>query len=284
MRFLLTILAVLVFPSCALSQTYPFRQYGTAQGLSENFITAITQDHRGFLWIGTADNGLNRFDGTRFVIFGPMDSNIPARITALAVDSSRLFAGTSEGVRCLQLDAHALDKADSTLNRFLAAVPGPVRNLRYLDNCLYILAAGGSFKADFRRREITPAPFPRDSILEESSAMLPGVKISCATRDMRGGLWAGSPTGLYRLANGECTFFDNTNGLTETRITSVFTDREGSIWCGTKGGAFCLVPDRFASFSLVDLGPKRDAGVWSLAENPDGSIWWGTINKGAFLL
>ncbi|NOY06923.1 MAG: hypothetical protein GXO82_09910, partial [Chlorobi bacterium] len=284
LRRLLTVFAFLILPVCAQSQTYPFHRYGTAQGLSENSITAIVQDHRGFLWIGTADNGLNRFDGTRFVVFGPVDSGIPARITALAVDSSHLFAGSSDGVRCLRLDVHAMDRTDSAFNRFLAAVPGPVRKLRLLDDCLYILADGASFKADIQRREITPAPFPRDGVLEEASAMLPGVEISCATRDATGNLWAGVSSGLYRITNGTSTFFNERNGLAETRVTAIFADREGSIWCGTEGGVFCFVPDRFTSFSLVYLGPRRATGVWSLAENTDGSIWLGTIKKGALLL
>ena len=42
-----------------------FKKYNTTHGLSDNVITAISQDDEGYLWIGTS-NGLNRFDGTKF--------------------------------------------------------------------------------------------------------------------------------------------------------------------------------------------------------------------------
>lgn len=37
-------------------------------GLSNNYIRCLVQDHLGFIWIGT-ENGLNRFDGRRFLEF-----------------------------------------------------------------------------------------------------------------------------------------------------------------------------------------------------------------------
>ena len=44
------------------------KTYNTADGLSDNAVTAITQDSNGFLWIGTED-GLNYFDGHTFKIY-----------------------------------------------------------------------------------------------------------------------------------------------------------------------------------------------------------------------
>ncbi|MFT5838863.1 MAG: ligand-binding sensor domain-containing protein, partial [Flavobacteriales bacterium] len=45
-------------------------------GLSLNSVTAILQDRRGFLWIGS-ENGLNRYDGYEFKVYKhlPNDSN-----------------------------------------------------------------------------------------------------------------------------------------------------------------------------------------------------------------
>jgi ligand-binding sensor domain-containing protein len=43
--------------------------------LSQNAVSALLQDRRGFMWFGTKD-GLNRCDGYQFVVFrhDPFDS------------------------------------------------------------------------------------------------------------------------------------------------------------------------------------------------------------------
>jgi len=45
-----------------------FTHLTTNDGLSENHVFAILQDHRGFMWFAT-DDGLNRYDGNAFVVY-----------------------------------------------------------------------------------------------------------------------------------------------------------------------------------------------------------------------
>jgi signal transduction histidine kinase/ligand-binding sensor domain-containing protein len=55
----------------SLGQTqefYPFRKYSQNEGLSSYNITKILKDRNGFVWIATQD-GLNCFDGTKFLVF-----------------------------------------------------------------------------------------------------------------------------------------------------------------------------------------------------------------------
>ena len=62
-----------------------FVRYTVKDGLSENYITSLVQDERGYLWIGT-DIGLNRFDGHTFKNFYPGTKTLPllsATITRL---------------------------------------------------------------------------------------------------------------------------------------------------------------------------------------------------------
>ena len=44
-----------------------FRHLTIADGLSQNAVSAIVQDRRGFMWFGTKD-GLNRYDGYTFIV------------------------------------------------------------------------------------------------------------------------------------------------------------------------------------------------------------------------
>src|SRR4051812_10332384 len=50
------------------ADNYPVKYLGIEQGLSNNVVTTIYQDYKGFLWFGTND-GLNRYDGYGFRIF-----------------------------------------------------------------------------------------------------------------------------------------------------------------------------------------------------------------------
>ncbi len=64
------IFTVIFFLSTGVSysQTTSFRfeQFGTKDGLSDQSILSLYEDHQGFLWVGTG-YGLNRFDGKTFI-------------------------------------------------------------------------------------------------------------------------------------------------------------------------------------------------------------------------
>ena len=56
------------------SSQISFETITTADGLIHNTVKSIIQDRNGFVWIGTAD-GLNRFDGKRFVAYTHKNSD-----------------------------------------------------------------------------------------------------------------------------------------------------------------------------------------------------------------
>ena len=75
-----------------------FRHLTTAEGLSNESVSAVVQDRFGFIWIGTAD-GLNRFDGYEVVEYtrGPDSTTLSGNVvSALAEDASgALWAGST---------------------------------------------------------------------------------------------------------------------------------------------------------------------------------------------
>lgn len=66
--FLATVLMV-CYPWYAQGQEqFSFRQLSVKEGLSQNSVVSITQDHTGFLWLATQD-GLNKYDGRQFTTY-----------------------------------------------------------------------------------------------------------------------------------------------------------------------------------------------------------------------
>ncbi len=65
---------------------YSFRHITQLDGLINNNVFAITQDNRGFIWIGT-QNGLQRYDGQRFVNYqGELNKENKSVLAVSAID------------------------------------------------------------------------------------------------------------------------------------------------------------------------------------------------------
>src|SRR5688572_8228873 len=103
-RFVFVLFAVVSASFPVKSQHLNLRldQYNTDNGLSQNEVFDIVQDHQGFMWFAT-DEGLNRFDGHDFKIFRYEENNphsvIGNSIQALEVDRhGTLWIGTTHGL------------------------------------------------------------------------------------------------------------------------------------------------------------------------------------------
>lgn len=66
--FFFLLFAMLLAPACAQTQSPKVSYLGTNNGLSNNSVYSIFQDHNGFMWFGTYD-GLNRYDGYDITVF-----------------------------------------------------------------------------------------------------------------------------------------------------------------------------------------------------------------------
>ena len=99
-----------------------FDHYSIESGLSNNTVSGITQDKRGYVWIATA-GGLNRFNGSRFVQFHSNDDSLslPAEVISSLhwLDEYRLAVLTS--------GLHIIDtRTGKARNLFI-----PYHNLQY---------------------------------------------------------------------------------------------------------------------------------------------------------
>ncbi|WP_214229441.1 two-component regulator propeller domain-containing protein [Pedobacter sp. B4-66] len=98
---ILLLLFLLVNKAFAIDP-FPIGYLGIENGLSNNAVTSIHQDHYGFMWFGTYD-GLNRYNGYEFKVFRNRHNDslslINNRIVAIAEDkNNRIWVGTKSGV------------------------------------------------------------------------------------------------------------------------------------------------------------------------------------------
>ncbi|MBQ7195738.1 MAG: hypothetical protein IJS07_08935 [Bacteroidales bacterium] len=103
----LSILALLLLGAqmlCAMpsdrQSTYAFRHMRSDNSsLSFNSVSAITQDAKGFVWIGTSD-GMNRFDGTGFKVYRKQELGLQSAfiVSLYADEKGNLWVGTDSGV------------------------------------------------------------------------------------------------------------------------------------------------------------------------------------------
>lgn len=225
-----------------------FERVGDAEAIPFGVVTALAQDHRGLIWIGT-QNGLIRYDGYRFRKFVHEASNphsLPGDyvVSLLAARDGRIWVGTN---------SHGLAVFDPRLEQFARFATEP-KNPNSLSagviSALLEDSNGGIWVAtneglDFlavgekRFRHFRPMPNQANSLLDK--------RVRSLLRDKHGRIWIGTASGLQRL-NVDGQSFENiasnpqdADSLAGQEVITLFEAQDGKLWLGThKHGAAWL--------------------------------------------
>ncbi len=257
-------------PALALDPTLQPSQYVTdnwqiPQGLPQTSAQAITRTRDGYLWVGTQE-GLARFDGVRFVVFGPSnEAGIPNKhITALHVDrAGRLWIGTRSGIAVLDNGVfRAFGKTDALVHANVRVIADdPARRV-------WIGTEDGLFLVEGERvRE-----FNTDSGLRDNS-------IRALETDADGVMWVATAAGgLHRLAGDRFDTQHLAPGQSDEPVSALRAGPDGALWVGTGTGALYRSSDR--GFELLAPGGRLGAAVRALLFDHDGNLWIGTLGGG----
>ena len=335
------------------AQRYTFQLYGQAEGLTNLAPLSLLQDSEGFLWVGT-QNGLFRYDGSRFDSFNTLPGHPTSGIVSLHEDSdgSLLAAATGGVVRYAhnRFETILFDGAPLTTARRQGMATDPAGRL-YLatDNGLVVATrpqpganARGATRlsagSDPRTYSVYRAPdgkiwagcgtrlctVERDQLVPVSGDLPPANWYSLQTgRD--GDLWMlndravwvrraktgkfehlpplpsakpGSfvpflgdpvlevarngdvivpgPDGLCRWEQSHWRLIDRRAGLIRNDISSVFADREGSLWVGIAGLGLArwLGYSEWESWGSPEGLPHE--AIWAIHRDAAGAMWIGT--------
>ncbi len=250
------------FYSNAFSQQYYLRNYSIEEGLAGISVTAILQDSRGYIWIGTDDGGVSKFDGKEFTSYRKKNGLGDNWINCIFEDKQgNIWFGTESngitkynGKEFTQYN-NGLKKADKIFSDSTGAI------LIYTYPNLYKLK-GDSIVAESKNKDLTLQNFFRAG----------GPKAFKSIIDARGNKWIATYSGLYLIkkeftdaenASDHRVLFPLSNEQPDEPATSLLQDREGNIWIGTAyHGLYVFVDGAFSNFNnIASLNNEYITGI-----------------------
>lgn len=157
---------MLVTVSPTIAQVFNFRKYQVEDGLSNNTVSCVLQDKKGFVWVGTRD-GLNRYDGYHFKIFRYQSNNIKSLrgdfVHCIAESAEGgIWVGTEKGLFKYDEQKENFDLLNDSINY--------VRDIKITDDKKLWFISGKSFYTgttlycyDFKTKEIKAYACPDKS-------------------------------------------------------------------------------------------------------------------------
>jgi ligand-binding sensor domain-containing protein/signal transduction histidine kinase len=225
-RLLTTACFFLLYTVLQAQPPFYFKHLQVEQGLSNNKVTCITQDGKGFLWFGTID-GLNRYDGYTFKIFRK-EAGDPHSLghnfvqSLLADDGDNLWVGTQKGL-------YHFNPANLKFTLLPFTQGLVIRSIKMdKENVLWIVAGASVFRYN-----------PKTEALHRFSSNNMDVTAACIMQN--GTVWLSTTSGTIRkfnAATGQFTDFDVFRHLPQASINSrtietIYDTRKGSLLIGT---------------------------------------------------
>jgi signal transduction histidine kinase/ligand-binding sensor domain-containing protein/DNA-binding response OmpR family regulator len=275
-KFLFLVILFLVIHSQVQAEI-KFRHLTVQDGLSRGWVKCITQDHQGYLWVGTAD-GLNKYDGVSFTVYKHITGNYNSlnhnNINVVFEDSKkRLWVGTHGGLNLYDRDKNEFVPL-SIINNYISCI------YEFGDGRLLIGSPGGLYVLETEKLKVRQ--------------IYNNIDIFSFLKDKRGNFWLSSFNGLMLLDT--ITFsvrlFEpdpkNNQSISEKFVRSLFEDSKGRIWVGTQSKGVCLMryekPESpvFKNFIPDPNNPKTitEGAVLCFSEDEKGNIWVGIENGG----
>jgi len=276
------VLTLAIFVASAHAQPVQFQRYSTAEGLSSHAVTAVLQDSRGFVWVGTYD-GLNRYDGRRFVRY-PVggayltdDAVLPG---ALLEHAGGLWIGTVNGLNRLDLATNRVDRFLEASPADAAPVAGAITSMAATDTAsLWVGTRSGLWRLDIATRTMEAYAVDADTI--------PGARLVMALHvDATGGLWTGTSSGLYRFDAGRNAFsrVETPEPLPVVPVTALQTMSDGALWMGILGGGVIRLEPGSRAWATVrrprEVVNAEHHRVYAMAEDHAGTIWITSFGDG----
>jgi two-component system sensor histidine kinase ChiS len=297
-------LAIIFIRGLMKAQSGPIElnQLTVSDGLSQNYVSAIIKDSKGFIWVGTFWGGLNRYDGYSFKSYrhNPGDTNSlsSSEICTIYEDKKGvLWIGTWDGLQRFSPDepgqrfkCYRYSEEHKRGGNIVSAIFEDSKGELWIGAGSHGVYSFDRVNEKFRNYKInTDVPGNVDgnissyikSIHDDSVAGY----VCSITEDKEGTLWIGTTVGLNEFDPDKEIFYSHkpAPGNIENwsnSISSVYVDQSGLLWVGTCNGLYTFNKkvQKFILRFPEQPGQKilEKTVVCCIKEDKSGKLWFRT--------
>jgi signal transduction histidine kinase/ligand-binding sensor domain-containing protein len=263
-----------LFCSLSVQAEERYHRLGVDDGLPNATIYSVQQDESGFLWLGSTNSGLLRFDGYRFVEFPVLTASeliqhqTPDVGVVLIANNNTIWAGT------WGLGLSRLTPGQSEPGRYTAAsgLAGDQVQALLEDNQGRIWAGTttGLSRIDADNSVLTIGD-------EASNQQLADQRIWSLTQATDGTVWIGTSAGLHYWRDDSglskvIKLDSKADNLSRSNEIRALIHAAGALWVGSRSGLFRFnaADQTFIAHSLVKAGQSEPVlNVLSLGHDSD---------------
>jgi diguanylate cyclase (GGDEF)-like protein/PAS domain S-box-containing protein len=284
---------------------------GPERALAQHTVTALLEDARGYLWIGT-QGGLHRYDGETMRLWRADDGLPESFVTALALGAEdRLWIGGSAAtLACLDLRTGRIEPLPPKLATLDEQGPGPVVALHEDERAdLWIALPDRILRFERGTQELStllrldqshPRSVPVRDLFPEPEGALLAVADGVIALDRKGrarrlgqvlerparsvlrrrdrSLVLAGAAGILRLEDRVW----HPLALPGVTVTRLAEDDQGRLWAGTLGQGLWQIDDKGARRFRREERPRglHDDSIQSLLVDRRGALWVGGFARG----
>lgn len=272
------------------AQSYPVVQLGIEQGLSNNSVVSITQDRDGFLWFGT-EEGLNKFDGTRFITHYKHTQSISGN------ELNRIYADPLEPIIWIATQRAGLNAYNYELNTLTVYTHKANEPNSLMTNDITDVkpSADGNLWISTYHRGVEYFDKTTGTFTHYNTASLPSLcsnNVWTIMDDNNGCLYIGhvmQGMSIISLKDKRIRNFKHQPGQKGTipgnDVRCIYKDTNNNIWVGTERG-LTLFNEETGTFVVPQGLPEglTEAYVFDIHQMDDNKLWVGTELHGIYII
>jgi ligand-binding sensor domain-containing protein len=274
-------------------KSFQFIHSNNSKSISYNNLTSITEDKEGNLWIGTWNNGLDKFDRKRGLFTNYKHD--PVNKYSLSNNSVYSVFIDKNNILWISTYGDGVDKYDVYKNKFCQILYSTIPGKGLNDPWVFPVSEDktgrlwvGTLYGGINIYDRNTNKYPHNFFLGPKSITQKSYILRSIEQDLSGNIYAGDMYGLTKIdpitLNMTRIIFLSKQVYTNEAVKYILRDKENIFWLATNVGLvkYNLSTGKSIQYSH-DPGNKNSIGdnfLETIFKDKNGIIWAGTTSRG----